>query len=179
MNATFHVAAPYGDSGIAGGKKHQENAILLRGHISRNPIGRIQASSSRHEDICNDAAETSFRFSTAVPPTINHESLPMLRQPAALHTEETSHGATLSWPISQSGTSASVEKLSSKKRTTSQHGRSAANVRERRRMHKLNSAFDELRKVVPSVSDRKLSKYETLQIAQSYIMALKDLLGDK
>ncbi|KAL3219758.1 hypothetical protein MRX96_030192 [Rhipicephalus microplus] len=103
----------------------------------------------------------------------------MLRQPAALHTEETSHGATLSWPIAQSGTSASVEKLSSKKRTTSQHGRSAANVRERRRMHKLNSAFDELRKVVPSVSDRKLSKYETLQIAQSYIMALKDLLGDK
>lgn len=56
--------------------------------------------------------------------------------------------------------------------------RIAANARERRRMHSLNSAFDRLREVVPSIGDdRKLSKFETLQMAQSYIMALNDMLG--
>ena len=55
--------------------------------------------------------------------------------------------------------------------------RVAANARERRRMHSLNGAFDRLRKVVPSIGDdRKLSKFETLQMAQSYILALSDLL---
>ncbi|RWS26000.1 transcription factor 15-like protein, partial [Leptotrombidium deliense] len=56
--------------------------------------------------------------------------------------------------------------------------RLAANARERRRMHSLNIAFDKLREVVPSFeNDRKLSKYETLQMAQSYINALCDLLN--
>ncbi|RWS26506.1 Cs-atonal a-like protein [Leptotrombidium deliense] len=55
--------------------------------------------------------------------------------------------------------------------------RMAANERERKRMHSLNVAFDRLRSVVPSIgSERKLSKYETLQIAQSYIAALHQLL---
>ncbi|CAL1260746.1 unnamed protein product [Larinioides sclopetarius] len=44
-------------------------------------------------------------------------------------------------------------------------------------MHSLNVAFDRLRDVVPSIgNDRKLSKYETLQMAQSYITALSELL---
>lgn len=56
--------------------------------------------------------------------------------------------------------------------------RIAANARERRRMHSLNVAFDKLREVVPAFSsDRKLSKYETLQMAQSYIGALQELLS--
>lgn len=55
--------------------------------------------------------------------------------------------------------------------------RNAANTRERRRMSSLNIAFDRLRKVVPSIGhDKKLSKYETLQMAQSYINALSELL---
>ncbi|RWS16013.1 transcription factor-like protein [Dinothrombium tinctorium] len=55
--------------------------------------------------------------------------------------------------------------------------RVAANERERRRMHCLNVAFDKLRQVVPSLeNDRKLSKYETLQMARSYILALNELL---
>ena len=57
------------------------------------------------------------------------------------------------------------------------HRRTAANARERRRMNSLNVAFDRLREVVPAFSsDRKLSKYETLQMAQSYINALQELL---
>jgi len=53
--------------------------------------------------------------------------------------------------------------------------RLAANARERRRMNGLNEAFDRLRGVVPAADDeRKLSKFETLQMAQTYIMALHE-----
>lgn len=55
--------------------------------------------------------------------------------------------------------------------------RLAANARERRRMTGLNDAFDKLREVVPALTgDQKLSKYETLQMAQTYINALLELL---
>ncbi len=58
--------------------------------------------------------------------------------------------------------------------------RLAANARERRRMLGLNVAFDRLRSVIPNVeSDRKLSKSETLQMAQIYISTLSELLEER
>jgi len=57
--------------------------------------------------------------------------------------------------------------------------RVAANARERRRMNGLNTAFDHLRTVLPSSmfqQQRRFSKYETLQMAQSYIAALQSIL---
>lgn len=57
--------------------------------------------------------------------------------------------------------------------------RLAANARERRRMNGLNEAFDKLREVVPSLgADHRLSKFETLQMAQTYIGSLCELLND-
>lgn len=44
-------------------------------------------------------------------------------------------------------------------------------------MNGLNDAFERLREVIPSLgSDHKLSKFETLQMAQTYIGALANLL---
>ncbi|KAK8398909.1 hypothetical protein O3P69_004184 [Scylla paramamosain] len=44
-------------------------------------------------------------------------------------------------------------------------------------MNGLNDAFEKLREVVPALgNDRKLSKFETLQMAQTYITALAELL---
>uniref|UniRef100_A0A1I8NR99 BHLH domain-containing protein n=1 Tax=Stomoxys calcitrans TaxID=35570 RepID=A0A1I8NR99_STOCA len=55
--------------------------------------------------------------------------------------------------------------------------RQAANARERKRMNGLNEAFDRLREVVPAPDlEQKLSKFETLQMAQTYISALIDML---
>lgn len=55
--------------------------------------------------------------------------------------------------------------------------RLAANARERRRMSGLNEAFDRLREVIPCIGiEHKLSKFETLQMAQTYIHSLRDLL---
>ncbi|KAG8190305.1 hypothetical protein JTE90_012591 [Oedothorax gibbosus] len=91
-----------------------------------------------------------------------------------LDDEGSLYGDDLSSPMSVGGkrkaTTSAVPVVMKKRRL-------AANARERRRMHSLNVAFDKLRDVVPSIgNDRKLSKYETLQMAQSYITALAELL---
>ncbi|XP_053210097.1 protein lin-32-like [Panonychus citri] len=62
--------------------------------------------------------------------------------------------------------------------TTMKKRRQAANARERKRMKSLNVAFNELRSVIPPTGDRKLSKFEILQMAQKYINILCDLLRD-
>ncbi|CAJ0571425.1 unnamed protein product, partial [Mesorhabditis spiculigera] len=55
--------------------------------------------------------------------------------------------------------------------------RNAANERERRRMSMLNTAYDKLRTVLPEMdSGRRLSKFETLQMAQQYIQSLSKIL---
>ncbi|NWU54079.1 NDF1 factor, partial [Dromas ardeola] len=55
--------------------------------------------------------------------------------------------------------------------------RMKANARERNRMHDLNAALDNLRKVVPCYSKtQKLSKIETLRLAKNYIWALSEIL---
>ena len=57
--------------------------------------------------------------------------------------------------------------------------RKAANARERKRMDGLNGAFEKLREHVPDLGgDKKLSKIETLQMAQSYIRALAILVQE-
>ncbi|XP_037084308.1 pancreas transcription factor 1 subunit alpha-like [Pollicipes pollicipes] len=51
--------------------------------------------------------------------------------------------------------------------------REGANCRERRRMQRLNEAFDLLRHHLPQGSESQLSKHETLQMAMEYISALQ------
>lgn len=57
--------------------------------------------------------------------------------------------------------------------------RVVANERERTRMHNLNTAFEKLRSVLPSLSSKQFSKFETLQMAKSYIEALTEILVDE
>ena len=57
--------------------------------------------------------------------------------------------------------------------------REAANARERKRMNGLNDAFERLRDVVPNMTtEQKLSKIETLRMAQAHIKALAGLLAE-
>ncbi|XP_051518146.1 neurogenic differentiation factor 4-like [Myxocyprinus asiaticus] len=52
-----------------------------------------------------------------------------------------------------------------------------ANARERSRMHGLNDALENLRRVMPCYSKtQKLSKIETLRLARNYIWALSEVL---
>lgn len=74
------------------------------------------------------------------------------------------------------GSTNKTQKVVTASPTVLKKRRLAANARERRRMNGLNEAFDKLREVVPQGDEHKLSKFETLQVAQSYIQALCDLL---
>ena len=56
--------------------------------------------------------------------------------------------------------------------------RAAANVRERKRMMSINTAFEELRLHVPTFPyEKRLSKIDTLRLAIAYIAMLKDILA--
>ncbi|XP_011740522.1 class E basic helix-loop-helix protein 22 [Macaca nemestrina] len=71
------------------------------------------------------------------------------------------------------GGSSSSSSSSSKKSKEQKALRLNINARERRRMHDLNDALDELRAVIPyahSPSVRKLSKIATLLLAKNYIL---------
>ncbi|XP_067672406.1 neurogenin-1-like [Haliotis asinina] len=54
--------------------------------------------------------------------------------------------------------------------------RGRANDRERNRMHSLNDALDALRTTLPTSSEGKLTKIETLRTAYNYIWALSQTL---
>lgn len=55
--------------------------------------------------------------------------------------------------------------------------RHAANIRERKRMLSINSAFEELRSHVPTFPyEKRLSKIDTLRLAIAYIALLNDIL---
>lgn len=55
--------------------------------------------------------------------------------------------------------------------------RTKANNRERHRMHRLNSALDVLRSILPALpDDAQLTKIETLRLAHNYIWALTETL---
>ncbi|XP_076196846.1 helix-loop-helix protein 13-like [Aptenodytes patagonicus] len=57
------------------------------------------------------------------------------------------------------------------------HQRHAANVRERKRMLNINSAFDELRCHVPTFPyEKRLSKIDTLRLAIAYIALLGEII---
>ena len=78
----------------------------------------------------------------------------------------------------KSSGSGSSGSLKSVPETVMKKRRLAANARERRRMDMLNKGFDRLRTVLPGLGpERQLSKYETLQMAQSYISELQELLN--
>jgi len=71
------------------------------------------------------------------------------------------------------GRSVAVSKPGGKKNKEQKSLRLNINARERRRMHDLNDALDELRGVIPyahSPSVRKLSKIATLLLAKNYIL---------
>ncbi|KAL8561142.1 hypothetical protein ACOMHN_054514 [Nucella lapillus] len=56
--------------------------------------------------------------------------------------------------------------------------RTAANMRERRRMKSINDAFETLRTCIPNEvqADRRLSKVDTLKVAMRYIRFLSDMV---
>ncbi|RWS00327.1 Cs bLH 1 protein-like protein, partial [Dinothrombium tinctorium] len=58
--------------------------------------------------------------------------------------------------------------------------RHSANIRERKRMLSINSAFEELRVHVPTFPfEKRLSKIDSLRLAIAYIALLKEILASE
>ena len=72
-------------------------------------------------------------------------------------------------------------KINEDSSSSSSSSRLNINARERRRMHDLNDALDDLRSVIPYAqgpSVRKLSKIATLLLAKNYIMMQESTIDD-
>ncbi|ELU03117.1 hypothetical protein CAPTEDRAFT_58127, partial [Capitella teleta] len=64
-----------------------------------------------------------------------------------------------------------------RKRKTTPSQRSAANIRERRRMCSLNTSFERLRRRVPAFPhEKRLSRIQTLRLAIMYISFMTEML---
>jgi hypothetical protein len=83
-------------------------------------------------------------------------------------------------------TESSVKKLKRKRREsiisqTADETRLVINARERRRMHDLNDALDDLRSIIPYAHEpsvRKLSKIATLLLAKNYILMQQNVINE-
>ena len=70
------------------------------------------------------------------------------------------------------------KRATKRKRKTTPAQRSAANIRERRRMCNLNTSFDLLRRRVPVFPhEKRLSRIQTLRLAITYIGFMTELLS--
>ncbi|XP_063871030.1 transcription factor ATOH1-like [Scylla paramamosain] len=145
-----------------------------------------RASVTQHQSKADGYRVSTYQISRSLTPGKTSASVPLgaienKREPAAARwisgepkPVQNSKGAARQqsvWAVRKQRTGRDVTDGVRKKR------RLAANARERRRMDNLNKAFDRLRSVLPQLcDDRKLSKYDTLQMAQTYITTLADLL---
>ena len=86
---------------------------------------------------------------------------------------------TVSSTTNCSTPTAVVKSSRPRRRIASVAQRRAANIRERRRMFNLNSAFDRLRKKVPTFAyEKRLSRIDTLRLAMTYIRFMTDIINE-
>uniref|UniRef100_A0A6G1S758 Protein Fer3 n=1 Tax=Aceria tosichella TaxID=561515 RepID=A0A6G1S758_9ACAR len=116
--------------------------------------------------------------------TIERDNNPAARQQRAPATTTTTSTTTnnATDPIqspTQQQTGSSKKSTKPRRRVATMAQRRAANIRERRRMYNLNTAFDRLRKKVPSFAyEKRLSRIETLKLAIMYIKFMDNLVND-
>ncbi|XP_043200174.1 pancreas transcription factor 1 subunit alpha-like [Amphibalanus amphitrite] len=155
---------------------------------ARSPLHHSASSPSSSSE-CYTSPELPDRSPSG---SVSTESLcsPQLRtsspaaSPAATASAKTEPSENTTSTKSQSSSTSLVKLNPSKSRSVSssraaerwRRRRESANYRERRRMQRLNEAFDLLREHLPSGSDCPLSKHETLQMAITYILALQEQL---
>ena len=160
------------------GQYHQDNSRLYPATASSPEYGSeygvfcetelfSPGASYEHHQISSPPALCSPAYSVSLPSTSPASSSPTSWSGA--RAEQTNIKPISKWRAKQLRLTAE----------TVVKRRKAANARERKRMNGLNGAFEKLREHVPDLGgDKKLSKIETLQMAQSYIRALAILVQE-
>uniref|UniRef100_A0A0K2VBK3 Class E basic helixloophelix protein 23like [Takifugu rubripes] n=1 Tax=Lepeophtheirus salmonis TaxID=72036 RepID=A0A0K2VBK3_LEPSM len=93
--------------------------------------------------------------------------------PSSFSSSSSTNSSSSSSSPNKGSSDEPIKRKNSKKHRNDRGTRLSINARERRRMHDLNDALDELRKSIPyahSPSVRKLSKIATLLLAKNYIL---------
>lgn len=97
------------------------------------------------------------------------------------HTDENKPSTSINGPELNAPSGSGINNTSKQKARQGKSVRLNINARERRRMHDLNDALDDLRSVIPyahSPSVRKLSKIATLLLAKNYILMQANALDE-
>ena len=122
-------------------------------------------------------------------PYVYHNSSPISQESSLDHSPSLSESDSLASPYppaasdtaqtSRKGRGGRKKNLRPPSPSVMKQRRDAANGRERKRMNGLNDAFERLREVVPNLnSEQKMSKIETLLVAQTYIQSLARLIEE-
>lgn len=146
------------------------NQMYSENHMSTN--GMYQ-NTMQQQDLYYNATNTQMNAQpvhqqTFVPPPMSSHNgfYPMQNAVKFSHGHNRSASTSSSSLKSQNSTSMKPKR----KRIITPVQRTAANVRERKRMCNLNDAFESLRKIVPTFAyEKKLSRIETLRLAIRYI----------
>lgn len=139
-----------------------------------------------HHDPHSQANDHHREYSTSLPFAIAHQHKVLLEQECDSQdlmcgdqketNGKTSPSTSTSSSSSTSQSSKAMGKPGRSYKNLSRSRRIVANARERNRVHTISSAFEGLRRAVPSYShNQKLSKLAILRIACSYILALAKL----
>lgn len=143
-----------------------------------------------HREIQSNYTRTLFGPSPTAVKSNNENCDPDIKEDPEKPNEEL-HSATSDEDYSRNSKQSNDESLESstssnvnnniKKCRQQKQVRLSINARERRRMHDLNDALDELRSVIPyahSPSVRKLSKIATLLLAKNYILMQSNAIDE-
>lgn len=130
-------------------------------------------------------AHTSYSYSTPaeqftegiVPTIINESTSSSFSSSSSSASSSSSLSSSTNRKSSNLSTASMMTTTTKGGRKFSPRQRQVANQRERDRTHSVNSAFLQLRRLIPTEPlDRKLSKIETLRLAGSYINHLHSVL---
>lgn len=151
------VVAAVHPSALPGGAESSSNSLQSPYHPSSRGVSHSQGPRHLPSSVVSVGARPSL---VAVAATATSLSSRGRERPGSPPTE----------PGSATGGSVPT---TTRKHRHAKTMRLSINARERRRMHDLNDALDELRSVIPyahSPSVRKLSKIATLLLAKNYIL---------
>lgn len=160
----FGVAAVH-PSALPGGAESSSNSLQSPYHPSSRGVSHSQGPRHLPSSVVSVGARPSL---VAVAATATSLSSRGRERPGSPPTE----------PGSATGGSVPT---TTRKHRHAKTMRLSINARERRRMHDLNDALDELRSVIPyahSPSVRKLSKIATLLLAKNYILMQANALEE-
>ena len=142
---------------------------------NRLATSQMDRCSSSHDD----DGDYSSSESTTPTPSVAGDSATNSNEISRSKTGSKTTARRLASSSMKRKSTTSMNEMKTLSPTVAKSRRVAANARERKRMSNLNDAFDNLRNHLPLGQDRRLSKMETLQMAQEYIRVLDNLLKQR